>query len=830
MTTANKMLDGLAKMPGLRVVEPHEAAILGGESVRFDGWSNAITGIGTERDKTSYNNFVADRTLQDSEASAIYHGSDLAGRIVDIVPDEMYREGFSVDLGDSKLNTELDDQVEALGLVDKLADANRWGRLYGGGGLLLGADDGRSASQPLMPERAKHLGYVYVLDRRYLWPLTYYRESGHQKLGQPETYMVTSPTYQTDTPVAVVHESRLVLFGGATTGIREREANSGWDFSILQRATKVLSDFDLGWGAASILLADGNQAVMNISGLADALAQPGGAETFLRERLRLIDMGRSVCRAIVLDAGDPEAKQPAEQFTRQSFPMTGIPDVLEKLMVRLSVTADVPCTRLFGISPAGLNATGESDVRGWYDRIRSNQTRKQTPKIRRIIRVMVQTKAVQKSPNAIAIKFPSLWSESPQQAAQTRQAILTGDKIACDAGILLPEEVARHRFAPGGGGFEKEVALTLEGAKAREAALAGELAGLIPDADASDVPSAEIAPTDVAATLTVNEVRATQGFAQLKLQDGSDDPDGFMSVASFKAKSAPAPGGFGGRGGPPSAKEEADEAEATDPSTAEAIDDGDPDDDKPTGGGGNSRIPKALTRTDWDEDQPRDEQGRFGEGGGGASGGGGPSATTSRGLAKQLRQTAKRADAGAKVTSKVVDEHEQGQALRNYVGTSAPVNQYMRDRADGSADRDQAFEQEIQGVREVMDAVRQSGGAVDGVVIRGERVGTGAAFADRWASLKNDDVIPSASFISTTTDQQEASEFGGSGRHAVLEITQTGGVALGGLGPFGGSSKEVLLEPGYLRVTGRSYDEKADRLYIKAEYTRDDSGALSGKN
>ena len=549
MSKPNKMLEALAKIPRLRLVEDPVAVIGDGAAARFDGWMNDVTGQGTARDKTAYNYFQAGRVLSDGEITGLYHDNDVAARMVDIVPDEMLREGFTVDVGDPKANAELADQIDALGLDDKLADAIRWGRAYGGGALLLGADDGRSAATPLIAERARALSYVYVLDRRYLWPLTHYTEPGHPKLGQPETYMVTSPSFSAQAPVSVVHETRLVLFGGATTGIRERESNSGWDLSILQRATKVLSDFDLGWGAAALLLADGNQAVFKVSGLADAIAQAGsggtGGETFLRERFKLMDMGRSVVRAIVVDAGGGE-DEPEESFERQVFPLTGIPDVLEKLMVRLASTVDCPVTRLFGISPAGLNATGESDVRGWYDRIRSQQTRKLAPKIRRIVRVALQTKAVKlDTPSAIKVSFPSLWSESPNQAATTRKILLEGDKIAIDAAMVLPETAGLARFRPDG--FTQEIQLSQEEAAARESALKSEIDGLVPDPEAAEVPKTQLAPTDVAVVLKVNEVRAMQGVAPLTTPDGKEDPDGQLSLFAYKSKlEAPkaGPGGF----------------------------------------------------------------------------------------------------------------------------------------------------------------------------------------------------------------------------------------------------------------------------------------------
>src|SRR6187402_2542935 len=154
-----RMTTALAKRPNMRLVEDEAATLDAREDARVDwnapgGWSNSQTGFGTSRDKTTYNRYTGGYVLGDEELSVLYHGDDLAALIVDIVPDEMLREGFSVDVGDTEVNADLADEFDQLGIVEKLADAIRWGRLYGGGALLLGADDGRSAATPLMAERA----------------------------------------------------------------------------------------------------------------------------------------------------------------------------------------------------------------------------------------------------------------------------------------------------------------------------------------------------------------------------------------------------------------------------------------------------------------------------------------------------------------------------------------------------------------------------------------------------------------------------------------------------------------------------------------------------
>jgi len=462
----------------LRVVDDASIDLQSPAAARFDswdqpigGWQNPVTGFGTSSDKTAYNRFAPTALMNVEELSAIYHGEDLAARIIDIVPEEMLREGFSVDVGDPALNALVSEKLEALGIDDKLADGIRWGRLFGGGAILLGADDGRSAATPLAIERVESLSYLYVFDRRYLQPLTWYRDPGNPKLGQAETYIVLSPSAYTDMPMSIVHESRLVLFGGASTAARERQQNMGWDLSVLQRPAKVLGDFNIGWNAASVLLQDGNQAVFTMSGLAETLA--AGGEAALLKRLKAVDFGRSVINATIVDAGTSadSGGDPAESFTRQQFPMTGIPETLDRFMLRLAAAAQIPATILMGQSPAGMNATGQSDFQWFYDRIKAQQTLKLAPKIRRIIKLLLSTKEFSgrgaKAADRITTKFPPLWTEPPLTRAQTRKTLLEGDKIAFDMGSVTPAEHALARFQ-GPEGFETEIQLSDDSIKARE--------------------------------------------------------------------------------------------------------------------------------------------------------------------------------------------------------------------------------------------------------------------------------------------------------------------------------------------------------------------------
>lgn len=419
---------------------------LGEFSARLDGWTNNLTGFGTARDKTTYGRFCGRQPLDLETISDLYHHNDMAARMVDVVPQEMFREGFKVTVDDPKLTEALNDKLEELDARVAFMDARTWGRCYGGSAIIIGADDSRSADRELDPSRAKDIGWLHVVDRRYLQVNSHYRTEGHPKFGKPETYMVTAGSGFTAS-TKIVHESRLILFGGEKTGEQEKQMNGGWDYSVLQRPHDILRQFDSGWTAVENLLVDGHQTIYKMSGLADAIA--AGQKDYLQQRAQLADMARSVVKAMVIDAGNPGAQEASEEFLRHSVSFSDIPATLDKFMLRLAASVRMPVTLLMGQSPAGMNATGESDFRWFYDRIRSDQNNDAAPKIKRLCNIWTQTKAgqafVRGEPLPLNVAFPSLWTETPLAQAQTRLALAQADAAYAAAGVYLPEEIALAR-------------------------------------------------------------------------------------------------------------------------------------------------------------------------------------------------------------------------------------------------------------------------------------------------------------------------------------------------------------------------------------------------
>lgn len=407
-----------------------DPALASARGERQDSWSNTVTGMGTSRDKTGATRFHGGHDLHDQELERLYVDDDVAGRAVDLIPDECWRPGYRLELDDEGLEKEVKRRSQELGMAEKWVEADSFGRLYGECSLVLGADDGQSASAPLALSRTKsdRFSFVEVLDRRYYFPRSFYTSG--PKSGTPELYGIGTPG-PTPRNFFTIHESRMITFGGQRTTRTER-ARRGWrDHSVLQRPYEVLRSFATGYKAVEQLLSDGPQGVYSINGLSELIAAKGA--TAVEARLELIDRFRSFVRAIAIDGSN-------EKFERQQVPFAGIPDALDRLMLRLAAALGEPMTLLFGMSPSGF-ATGDTDFRGWFNRCEARETNYLSPRVERFARALLGVDA----PEDMAVCWGPLWTPTPKERSEVVLAMTQADKLDFDMGVREPEEIFLDR-------------------------------------------------------------------------------------------------------------------------------------------------------------------------------------------------------------------------------------------------------------------------------------------------------------------------------------------------------------------------------------------------
>jgi phage-related protein (TIGR01555 family) len=322
-----------------------------------DGLRNFVTGLGTRKDHTFGNRyFYVPMSMEQLDAA--YAGDWLARKIIDIPPQDSTREWrtWQTDRAEQIYRIEKQFRVRS-----KVRKAQTLARLYGGAVIMIG--DGASNSMlPLDMERFARGGlkYLHVFSR-------------YEVVAEEEDLNPQSPTYgkplfyrlRTRNQSERIHRSRFVFFMGSDAPRSIETVNEGWGQSVLDSVLQAVMNMTSTAQNTASLVEEAKVDVIKIPNLMTYVSQPK-TTALLIERFTLANTLKSNHNALLL-GGD-------EDFQRKQVTFAGLPEVMREQMQLASAAADIPMTRLMSQSPAGMNATGESDIRNYYDKIRAFQT------------------------------------------------------------------------------------------------------------------------------------------------------------------------------------------------------------------------------------------------------------------------------------------------------------------------------------------------------------------------------------------------------------------------------------------------------------------------
>ena len=214
-----------------------------------------------------------------------------------------------------------------------------------------------------------------------------------------------------------------------------------WGISSLQKINEAVRD--LGGITQSIvnILYDFTFGVYKMEGLAQLISSDPTGETTskLVTRLNAINTSKSIINAAILDK--------EEDYEKQYTTLAGLPEMVDRFMLQLSGSTGIPVTRLYGRSPAGLNATGESDTRQFFDLIEAQQRNRLMPPIRKLVNLICSWKGI--DPDSVEITFNSLYQLTEEEKAkiakteaETEEIKVRTAQALVDAGCD-PTEVAK---------------------------------------------------------------------------------------------------------------------------------------------------------------------------------------------------------------------------------------------------------------------------------------------------------------------------------------------------------------------------------------------------
>lgn len=129
----------------------------------------------------------------------------------------------------------------------------------------------------------------------------------------------------------------------------------------------------------------------------------------------------------------------AEDVVKLETPLSGLTDITRQSLECIAAINRTPAVKLLGISPSGFNATGESDLRNYYDHIASMQVKQMTHGLRVVLDCLQLNIRGEIDPS-ISFNFKPLGEEDKNIKAATRKTLLEGISLMLDRDVVSVEE------------------------------------------------------------------------------------------------------------------------------------------------------------------------------------------------------------------------------------------------------------------------------------------------------------------------------------------------------------------------------------------------------
>ena len=389
----------------------------------------ARTGIGAGSQGDAANYAFSPISRNRVQLEQCYRSSWLAGAAVDAYAEDMTREGveFTGSLKPEQIEA-LDTEFARLQIMAKVCDMVKWGRLYGGAIAVLLIDGQDVSSQLRLDTIGKdQFKGVLILDRWQIQPTLNdtVKEYGPD-LGKPVYYDVLSSAPALSG--ARVHYSRVLRHDGVELPYWQKISENGWGQSVLERLWDRLIPFDSVTSGAAQLVYKAHLRTYKVKGLRELIALGGKAFEGLIKQIDMIRQYQNNEGLTLMDAED--------EFEAHQYSFGGLSDMMLQFGQQISGATGIPLVRLFGQSPAGLNSTGESDIRNYYDNVKKDQSQHLGPGMARIVQVAYRSLFGTAPDAGFGYKWSPLWQMSDDQKATVATGVTTAVVGAYEANII----------------------------------------------------------------------------------------------------------------------------------------------------------------------------------------------------------------------------------------------------------------------------------------------------------------------------------------------------------------------------------------------------------
>lgn len=315
--------------------------------------------------------------------NSLYRSHWIVRKVIDCIPEDMCKNWINIKTQLSPNDLDRFIKLERTTRVQRdILQGLKWGRLYGGAGAVIIIDGNEDIlNTPLdydmiMPGSFKGM---IVTDR---WCGLTPGDEIIEDLGSPDFGLPKYYDWNTETGGCIrVHHSRVLRFIGRELPNWERYTEQQWGASEVEVIFDELKKRDnTSWNIAQLVFL-ANLRVLKMADLGELLAVADEqAQKELYDTVQVQNWLMSNMGMYILNKDD--------DFQTHQYSFSGLNDIYESFMLDVAGAAEIPVTKLFGRSPAGFNATGESDLQNYYDVIEQKQASQLYPVLDKLLPIM----------------------------------------------------------------------------------------------------------------------------------------------------------------------------------------------------------------------------------------------------------------------------------------------------------------------------------------------------------------------------------------------------------------------------------------------------------
>jgi phage-related protein (TIGR01555 family) len=166
--------------------------------------------------------------------------------------------------------------------------------------------------------------------------------------------------------------------------------------------------------------------------ISSTLEDGGGADDLIR-RAQLFNLLRDNRGLFLVD-------KDTEELVQKNTPLSGLSELQAQAQEHMAAPTHIPLVKLTGVTPAGLNANSDGEIKVWYDWIGSEQQDNYTPNLTTVLKI-VQLHLWGKVNPKIGFEWAPLDSPTDKELAEMRKSDGDRDGGYVTNGIVTADEV-----------------------------------------------------------------------------------------------------------------------------------------------------------------------------------------------------------------------------------------------------------------------------------------------------------------------------------------------------------------------------------------------------